>query len=311
MSAPAGIQVERIVGLVAELSRRAARGEADATVTELAARFGTTPAQIRRDVVTLTTISEDAETEWLSSLSVTLEGDHLSITSQGPFRRPVRFTPLELAAIQLGLAADTEAPPAMSKDVAALLGGAAGAAAAMRVLPEPSAGESRVIRLALEAIDQRRVLTIKYAGARDRAGTVRAIEPRDVVHDQGRYYLVAWCRKADDWRVFRAERVLDAALDAAVFAPRADVPAALASGGVFHAAEEPDTVQVRFSPRIARWIAERHPDAQAAGDGAVTVSYQVADPQWLVRTVLRYGADAEVVGPPEYRDILALALRDG
>ena len=68
---------------------------------------------------------------------------------------------------------------------------------------------------------------------------------------------------------------------------------------------------VRFSPLIARWILERHPDAAAGADGSATLTYRVADPQWLMRTVLQYGADAEIIGPPEYRHILAVALRPG
>jgi proteasome accessory factor C len=307
VSGAAGEQIERIVALVAELSRRAARGEADATVTELAARFGTTPQQIRRDVVTLTSLSADAESEWLSSLGVLLEGDRLSISSHGPFRRPVRFSPLELVAIQLGLAAEP-GPSAVSGELAALLAGAEGAVSALRVLPEPAEGEARLVRLALDAMDQRRVLTITYAGARDRACTVRSVEPRDVAYDQGRYYLVAWCRNAAGWRTFRADRVLDVALADDQFEPRAEVPSVLESGGVFYAAEAPDAVEVRFSPRVARWVRERYPDARPAADGSALLTYSVADPQWLVQTVLQYGAEAEVIAPPEYRAIMRGAV---
>ena len=307
MSEPAGAQIGRIVALVAELSRRAARGERDATVTELAARFGTTPQQIRRDVVTLTSLSDDAESEWLSSLGVLLQGDRLSISSHGPFRRPVRFSPLELIAIQLGLAGEPE-PCTVSHELAALLEGAGGAAAAMRVLPQPTEGEGEVVRLALDALDQRRVLTITYAGARDRVGTVRSVEPRDVVYDQGRYYLVAWCRKADAWRTFRADRVLDVTLETARFEPRAEVPPVLESGGVFQAPEKPDAVEVQFSPRVARWIRERYPDARPADNGSALLTYQVADPQWLVQTVLQYGAEAEVIAPPAYRMAMRSAV---
>jgi len=304
----AGEQVERIVALVAELSRRAERGEADPTVAELAARFRVSPEQICRDVVTLTAVSDEAETDWLGSLSVLQQGDRLSITSRGPFRRPVRFTPLELAAIQVGLAAEAGAPPPIAADFAALLKDADRAGAALRVLPEPADGEGRVVERALRAIEQQRVLVITYAGARDRVGVVRAVEPADVVYEEGRYYIVAWCRRAEGWRHFRADRVLDAALDAGTFTPRGGVPDGLEAGGVFHAADEPDAVEVRFSAPVARWIRERYSDARSGADGSALVTFQVADPQWLVRTVLQYGAAAEVVAPPEYRAIMRRAV---
>ena len=60
---------------------------------------------------------------------------------------------------------------------------------------------------------------------------------------------------------------------------------------------------VRHSPRIARWIEE-----QGLGDrrpdGSIDVRHPVADPGWLVRHVLYHGPDAEVVEPPEMRDLI-------
>ena len=38
-----------------------------------------------------------------------------------------------------------------------------------------------------------------------------------------------------------------------------------------------------------------------ASDGSVTETYQVADPHWIVRHVLQYGPEAEVVEPEEVR----------
>jgi predicted DNA-binding transcriptional regulator YafY len=55
-------------------------------------------------------------------------------------------------------------------------------------------------------------------------------------------------------------------------------------------------MRVRYSPRIARWIAEREggvPDS----DGSLTSMHPLADPHWAVRHVLQYGPDAEVLSP--------------
>jgi len=302
LSESAVTQTGRIVSMVAELTQRADRGEADMTVDEIARRFDTTPAQVRHDVVALTAASEDAQTDWLSSITIEQEGDRLSVTSRGPFRRPVRLTSAELTAIQIGLAMESDPPPPMARALADLLGDTP--APAIRALPQGSDREARVLDLARRALDERLTLQVKYAGARDRVGVDRIIEPHEVVYEDGNYYLIAFCRKADDWRRFRADRVLDAALGADRFEPRDPPPP------VLFAHQEPDPVQVRFAPAIARWIRERYPDAREDGDGSVVVTYQVADPQWLVRTVLQYGADAEVVGPEEYRTVMRMSLRD-
>jgi predicted DNA-binding transcriptional regulator YafY len=64
-------------------------------------------------------------------------------------------------------------------------------------------------------------------------------------------------------------------------------------------------VRVRYGPRIAGWIREREPEAESLSDGGVIVSHTVADPRWIVAHVLQYGPDAEVLEPPEVREMVA------
>jgi predicted DNA-binding transcriptional regulator YafY len=47
--------------------------------------------------------------------------------------------------------------------------------------------------------------------------------------------------------------------------------------------------------------------AEPEPDGSVTVCHAVADPHWFIRHVLRYGADAVVLRPPELRERVARA----
>lgn len=63
---------------------------------------------------------------------------------------------------------------------------------------------------------------------------------------------------------------------------------------------------VRYGPRIARWFIERGQGA-AADDGSVVVRHAVADPGWLVRHVLQYGPDAEVLEPSDMRRLVKQA----
>lgn len=306
MSRQAATQINRIVTLVAELTRREAAGEEAATTGELADRFGVPPAQIVEDLVALTRSSDESDGGWLQSLSVALEADRVQVVSRGPYRRPVRFTTAEVAALLIGLAA--EAPAAqLSAALTALLPrrvqeaapleqrmGAAGAAE----------GEAHVIALAHDAIDRRRVLTIRYAGSQDPVGSNRRIEPHQVAALDGRHYVVAWCREAGAWRHFRADRVLDAALDGGSFTWRDDFEPLFDPRDVFQAGNEPVAVQVRFAASIARWLAERHPEARRDPDGSLVVTYLAADPSWLMAQVLQYGAEAEIIAPPAFRELM-------
>lgn len=72
---------------------------------------------------------------------------------------------------------------------------------------------------------------------------------------------------------------------------------------------------MRYSAGIARWIAERE-RVELDADGSVTIDHPLADEDWGVRHVLQYGAEAEVISPPEIRALVrgrlegaAVALR--
>ncbi len=291
-------QVNRIVSLVAELTRRSQRGEEDTPIAELAERFGTTRRQIEADVRAMTRLGDDSDADWLLSLSAFQEGDRISLRSGGPFRRPIRFTRDELVAVQMGLLAE-EGAPALSSALASLL-------LTSERPPQALQGGGRVIppvsTLVRRAITDRRKVEIRYTGERSIGGINRVIHPYQVLEDGGHTYIVAWCELANGWRHFRADRVLDALVMEGYYTPRPDFTP---PSGSFHPPADGTTpVQVRFSPAIARWIRERHPDAVVAADGGVVVTYQVASPEWLVRHVLQYGAEAQVIGPDSFRELL-------
>lgn len=302
----AGESLSRIVQLVAELSRDPAASEQGVVLADLAERLGTTPDRIQRDIRTLTSISDDAEAEWLQSLTVWQEGDRVTAVSRGPYRRPIRFTPDELLAIRIGLALEGEPGNSLAARFWSELGATAHGEVPIGIA-EPGYSEARVVALAREAIEARRVLRLLYAGERDSRGVDRQVEPHEVVAARGHWYIVAWCRRAGDWRHFRADRVLETQLESEIFARREGHQLG-SDDVVFRTMDVPDEVVVRFSPVVARWLAERHPGARVLPDGSLEVTLRVVEPAWLVRTVLQYGDEAEVIGPPEYRRAMESAL---
>ncbi len=66
-------------------------------------------------------------------------------------------------------------------------------------------------------------------------------------------------------------------------------------------------IKVRYSPRIARWIAEREGVAPDA-DGSLTIEHPLADAEWGVRHVLQYGPEAEILDPPALREEIITRL---
>ena len=67
------------------------------------------------------------------------------------------------------------------------------------------------------------------------------------------------------------------------------------------------TLRVRYSPKVARWIAEREGKPIDA-DGSLTLEHPLADTDWAVRHVLQYGPDAEVLEPAAVREEIVRRL---
>ena len=99
----------------------------------------------------------------------------------------------------------------------------------------------------------------------------RPVHPYALVYGEGHWYLLAWCTVSEGVRIFRVDRILE--------------------------------VRVRYSPRIARWIAEREEGVWDA-DGSFVVNHRAVDPHWVVRHVLQYGPDAVVLEPEKVRRVV-------
>jgi proteasome accessory factor C len=295
-------QLNRIVQLVADLSQAARGGAPPPTLDALAARYGTRPSIIMRDIRVLTEVGDDADDTWLSSLTVEQEGDRVTIESLGPYRRPIRLSLDELVALQAAVATERDEPSPLARQFAALSGVVHEGGQAISAMPGAGHLEAVMVSRAELAMRERRVLRMSYLGDGAERPTERQVEVHDAVAAIGRHYIVAWCRRAQDWRRFRADRVVEAELLDEHFVWRPDAPLIEDRSDLFQPPDDgTDEVRVRFSPRIARWLAERYPRAEAQPDGGLVVTFTAASVDWLVRHVLQYGEEAEVLEPATYR----------
>ncbi|MCH8228545.1 MAG: WYL domain-containing protein, partial [Proteobacteria bacterium] len=71
--------------------------------------------------------------------------------------------------------------------------------------------------------------------------------------------------------------------------------------------------ELRFTPEMARWIAEEnwHPDQQGSfeTDGSWLLKLPFSNSRELVMDILRYGPEVEVMAPDFLRDAVAQAAR--
>jgi len=173
-----------------------------------------------------------------------------------------------------------------------------------------AAGEDELRALLADAARDRRRCRIQYAKPGDEAPTERSIAPYLLVYAEGQWYVLAHDGLRDAVRVFRLDRILSADRTAEPFEVPTDFDASafIRDGRVYHADDDVQ-VHVRYSPRIASWLLERRiVVAGTRPDGSVVVRHDVADPGWLIRHVLQYGPDAEVLDPPELRQAVADVL---
>lgn len=158
-----------------------------------------------------------------------------------------------------------------------------------------------------------RACLITYFSAGRRATSERVIEPYGLVFREGAWYTVARCRMREGIRVFRVSRILDLEPLSETFDPPEgfSVQEFLRDAwGIWNG--PPVEVEVRFSAEAAPFVRETvwHPSQVLRDheDGSLTMTVTTTGRWGLVRWLVGFGTDAEVVRPADVRaDVRRLA----
>jgi len=310
VSVSAAERLERLLYILPAAAR-----EGGAPVSELATALGVEARQVLRDVEELVNRDFYHTAGGAEDIQVTVQPDRVTIRTE-EFRRPTRLSPREAAALGLALRVRASESDDVVADRCRAL--AVRLEAGLAALPDdaleeavavdPGVGADRGLRLVLEdACRARRVVEFRYVKPGEADEEQRRVRPYVLAGAEGHWYLLGWCERAEAVRAFRLDRMVEAGPtgpDGAFEVPEDfDPDAWLGDGRLFLPGEAVEEVEVavRYSAAIARWILEREADAEAEADGAVVVKHRVADPDWLVRHVLQYGAEAEVIEPASMR----------
>lgn len=305
--------------------------EPQLSLDALAVRIGTDARTLRRDFHSLE--RDDVPAGFIEAIQVEIGTAGASMRS-AHFKRPQRLTRPELVALELGLGMLEQELPVderavvqearrrlqqVSVPVVATVagqrrgtesgGGSAGGGSPVLEVEPARPRELGTLATVHRALEQGVVVTLAYQRPDEAAATERRVRPYALVRADANVYLVAHCERAEALRVFRLDRVATAALTGEAFTVPADfrVEQVLQSGRVFqHDDDRTPTLRIRYSPRVARWIAERE-GVPCDADGGLEVAYPLADDGWAVRHVLQYGPDAVIVAPDTVRArVLAL-----
>lgn len=182
---------------------------------------------------------------------------------------------------------------------------------------------ARHVHLLTRAWAERRTVRFRYAPARyegdrgerpAREAVVRPylLEPSVETHA---LYLVGLDETRGAIRTFKVTRIVELALTGATFddPPTDELARTLARAWDIIADQPAVDVALRFAPTVAARVAETiwHPSqrTEIAADGSLTWRATVAGTIEIKLWILSWGADVEVVEPPELRDDVASTLR--
>jgi len=254
---------------------------------------------------------------WTEDIRIEIGADTIRVSSDGRFDRPPALNQREALALALALrtAAHDSLPAARQEmiELAERLDRELAAVSADDLWPTISLEDGSDLDglrgLFEAAISDRTGCRIRYLRSDEKQPSERLIDPYQLVFAGGTWFVIGHCHRRDEVRIFRLDRILEAAVTDESFEPQADfAPTALIDGGRVFSAAETVPVTVRYSPAIEAWIREKGPVRDADG-GGVLVDFEVADPAWIVRHVLQYGPDAELVEPDDLRDLVVRSLR--
>jgi predicted DNA-binding transcriptional regulator YafY len=302
-------RLQRLLALVPYVVSRNVVGMADT-----AAAFGVTERELVDDLNLLWCV-ELRSPDPYCPIDLSYEGGEIVVSEAEAIGRPLRLGVDEACALLIALRMLAELPSlgdgtALSRTIAKLesaAGSAAGPSAQIAVaLDDAIAGSAAAQSAAAKVTDAlsrgKRLHISHYVLGRDEV-TERDVDPMRLLVVEGRSYLEGWCRRADDVRLFRLDRilaieVLDVAKEVPASAEQVDV-----DRGLFR--PSPQDVQVVFELGAAgRWVAENYPceEVSELGDGRLRIRLSTPDTRWVRRLALRLGEDGHLVSPPELAD---------
>ncbi len=270
---------------------------------EVADVFGVTEEQLRADLDLLFMCGLPGYTPG-DLIEVSYQGDRITVSNADTIARPLRLTPEEALALVVAGRTLAAVPGLAEHD--ALDRAVAKIETACQGQPGPppvevvvdDAGET--LTLLEHAVDTGTRVHLRYHSASRDEITERDVDPMRLVTVDGRWYLEGWCRNAEDVRLFRLDRVLEAReLDRPAEVPPDAVPRDL-DDGLFQPSPEDRLVTLRLAP-AARWVGDYYPCESVAErpGGGLDVALRVREEGWLLRLLLRLGERAAVVDAPD------------
>lgn len=308
-----GARLPRLLALVPYLLARPG-----IRIDDAAADFGVTGKQLRKDLELL----------WMCGLpgygpgdliDLSFDGDTVTVTFDAGMRRPLRLTGGEATALLVALRALAETPGVLDADAVrraiAKIESAAGEAQPAGVVvglgvreAERTATTRRVVQ---QGLTSGRALRMRYYTATTDQVSDRVVDPMRMLIVEGNSYLEAWCRRAENVRLFRLDRIDDVEVLDEAAAPPEDARPHDISEGLFAPSPDQSEAVLVLDPD-ARWVAEYYAceELDELPDGKLRVRMRYSDDSWMVRLILGLGGEARVERPAALAELVRQRAAD-
>ena len=152
-----------------------------------------------------------------------------------------------------------------------------------------------------ESIREENQLRIRYYAYGKDENSTRTVHPIEIVNRDNNYYLHAYCEEANDYRLFRLDRILKVeTIDKSNLIPEGDGESLfleekwnLDTGG--------DLITLKIYPEDS-WMLSTYPIEEYSQNenGYIEVKLVVVGIAWLKRLLLRLSPTAEIIEAPEH-----------
>jgi predicted DNA-binding transcriptional regulator YafY len=175
--------------------------------------------------------------------------------------------------------------------------------------------DQQAFRIVAGATLERKRITFRYKARTTNADSRRTVSPQRLTHYRDNWYLDAWDHDREALRSFAVDRIVDPRVQdtAAKDVGEAELNEMLASSYGIFAGKPKAWATIRFSAHAARWVADEHWHSQQRGewlpDGRYELKVPYSNSRELLMDVLKYGPDAEIVGPLPLREEMKIMLQ--
>jgi predicted DNA-binding transcriptional regulator YafY len=168
----------------------------------------------------------------------------------------------------------------------------------------------------VQALFARRRLQFHYSAASHQA-EIRRISPQRLCWYRDNWYLLAWCHGREALRIFALSRIAEPLeLDEAAYdSDTLELDALFSNGYGIFAGNTMQQAELRFDPSAAPWVRDvqwhRDQIQTLEQSGHIHLSFPYADQRELVRDLMRFSGEIEVLAPPGLRQRVIAAMEAG